>query len=375
MTQRGGIMNSKSMWRATLPLIALLCLSSAQAENADDVAYYIMNPDKAASETTLRAVIAPLFDADKVDTTQAVLVMHDGRIVAERYAPGFDHKSKFLSRSIAKSITSVLVGLMVSDGRLALDSPVPLDTWDQQGDPRSGITLRHLLTMTTGLQHSEDSDPIAKSDTVRMLFTDGAQDMATFAESKPIASRPGTKFNYSTANYVIIADLMTRMLTDSNDPQVRRDAMNEFIMGRLADPVGLKSLTGEYDARGTLIGGAMMHLTTRDYARFGQFLLQKGKMKGRQILSPRWVEFMTKASTLNPDYGGGVWINRQSKDAYLFNGRGARTMFACLGHHGQFIVISPSQRLVIVRLGITNEAKHKDLAQAIADIAEVFPVD
>src|SRR3546814_13859756 len=107
--------------------------------------------------------------------------------------------------------------------------------------------------------------PIAEADTIRMLFTDGAQDMGAFAEAKPLAHAPGAAFSYSTGNSVILADLMARMLTNSTDPDVRRRAMQMFIDGRLKIPARLDSLTVEYDAAGTMIGGSFMHMTARDY--------------------------------------------------------------------------------------------------------------
>lgn len=366
-------MNSKSLWRATLSLVALMMLGSARAQDDEGARYTTLEAASGTEAVALRNAIAPLFDEERVGTTQSLLIMRDGHIIAERYADGFGPDTKLLSRSIAKTVTAVLVGLMVSDGRLALDVPVPLATWDQPGDPRGGITLRHLLTMSSGLEHREEGDPLSTSDAVRMLFTDGAQDMAAYAESKPVAARPGTRFTYSTADTMIVSDLMTRMLTDRTDASARRGAMNEFITGRLTQPVGLPSLTAEYDARGTMIGGAMLHMTTRDYARFGQFLLQRGRMDGRQILSARWVDFMTRPSARNPAYGGSVWLNREGADNLLFPGRGSRQIFACVGHHGQYVIISPTQNLVIVRMGITGEAKRAALSQALAQLVEVLP--
>src|SRR3546814_2702187 len=100
-----------------------------------------------------------------------------------------------------------------------------------------------------------------------MLFLSGAKDMAAYAEARPLAAQPGSQFQYSTATSMILSDIMTRALTSSEDPQVRRDAMMQFIRGRFIQPLGMSSLTPEFDARGTLIGGSIMHATARDYAR------------------------------------------------------------------------------------------------------------
>ncbi|MBB6123861.1 serine hydrolase domain-containing protein [Sphingobium subterraneum] len=375
-------MNSKrpqvaSVRRWLLPLVALGALGTAQPGPAvpgdADADYTVISGSGNVSAQTLRTAIAPLFTDEALGTTQSLLVMRDGAVIAERYGEGIAPGTPLLSRSVGKCVTAALVGLMVSDGRLALDSPVPVGAWDQPGDPRGGITLRHLLTMTSGLEHREAGDPLASSDTVRMLFTDGAHDMAAFAEAKPIAAKPGTQFNYSTADTQILSDLLTRMLTDSTDPDVRRAAMMDFVRGRLIEPVGLKSLTPEFDARGTMIGGAMLHMTTRDYGRLGEFLRQKGRAGGRQILSARWVDFMTHASARNPAYGGHLWVNREGTGNPLFPGRGSRGLFACVGHHGQYVIVSPAQRLVVVRMGLTAEEQMGALRGALAGLVEQFP--
>ncbi|OYW85016.1 MAG: hypothetical protein B7Z20_09845 [Sphingobium sp. 32-64-5] len=263
---------------------------------------------------------------------------------------------------------------MVSDGRLALDTPVPVEAWSQPGDPRGTITLRHLLQMTSGLEHRETANPMHRSDLVRMLLTDGAQDMAAFAEAKPVADPPGSRFTYSTGDTMIIADLMTRMLTDSSRPDARRDAMMEFVTGRLIAPVGIASLTPEFDARGTMIGGAMMHMTARDYVDFGEFLRRKGRVNGHQVLSARWVDFMTTPSPRNPAYGGHLWLNRAGDGNPLFPGQGSKRIFGAVGRDGQYLIISPGQRLVVLRMGVTHgEEQTESLRTALIRLVELFP--
>lgn len=372
-----GIMNSKSRRRASAVVGAALMLGLAffwpHARSSPPATYVTLEPSGGIGRTSLSGAVEPLFDEDEVGTTQALLVMHNGKRIVERYGAGIGPDTRLLSRSIAKTVTAALVGLMVSDGRLALDAPVPVEAWSQPGDPRGTISLRNLLQMTSGLEHGEMTEPLHESDTVRMLFTDGAQDMAAFAEAKPIASRPGSRFVYSTADTMILSDLMTRMLTRSDRPDIRRGAMMDFVRGRLMDPVGLASLVPEFDARGTMIGGAMMHMTARDYARFGEFLRHRGRVKGHQVLSARWVEFMTTPSRRNPAYGGQLWLNREGTDNPLFPGKGPDSLFAAVGRHGQYLLVSPSQRLVIVRMGLSGEEEQMALREALARLVELFP--
>ncbi|NML09815.1 serine hydrolase [Sphingobium sp. AR-3-1] len=336
---------------------------------------YAVASDAVVGADALRAAIDPLFEDEAMGETRALLVMRDGQVIAERYAPGFSPDTKLLSWSIAKSVTAVLVGLMVSDGRLALDSSVPVAAWSQPGDPRGKITLRQLLQMRSGLDHVEDGEPITRGDTPRMLFMDGAQDMRAYAESKPIAHAPGAVFSYSTGSSVILSDLMTRMLTSSADPAVRRRAMATFIDGRLKAPGNLPSLTPEYDAAGTMIGGSILHMTGRDYGRFGELLRNHGRSpNGHQILPEKWVDFMRTPSPRNPAYGAHLWLNRESSESALMPGRAPDSLFGCVGHNGQYILISPSQRLTVVRIGMSPEKEQRAAVRgALARLMGLFP--
>lgn len=373
-----GSINSKSRLCASAMLIILLMLSAVglrgHAWSRPPATYVTLKSGEGVSRVALARAVEPLFDTRKVGTTQALLVMQGGKLIVERYGEGIGPETKLLSRGIGKTVTAALVGLMVSDGRLALDTPVPVEAWSQPGDPRGTITLRNLLQMTSGLEHREEAARPQESDTVRMLYTDGAQNMAAFAEAKPIADPPGSHFLDSTGDTLIIADLMTRMLTDSKRPDARRDAMMEFVRGRLMAPVGLDSLTPEFDARGTMIGGAMMHMTARDYVRFGEFLRHRGRVNGHQVLSARWVGFMTTPSPRNPAYGGQLWLNREGRDNPLFPGRGSKRIFAAVGQQGQYLLVAPGQGLVVLRLGLTHgEDRTETLREALARLVELFP--
>ncbi|MEC7398829.1 MAG: serine hydrolase, partial [Pseudomonadota bacterium] len=114
-----------------------------------------------------------LFTMEGLGETRAVVLMHGGTIAAERYAPGYDRDTRFVSWSMAKTITAVMIGMLVADGRLRLDEPAPVPGWQRPGDPRSEITLRHLLQMRSGLDHTEAGPVPTESSEVRMLFLDG----------------------------------------------------------------------------------------------------------------------------------------------------------------------------------------------------------
>lgn len=367
------IVKRLGMGAGLVALVLAGSLAGRAAPKAEPL--YAVADDAIVSESSLRAAIDPLFEEDAMGQTRALLVLRDGAVVAERYAPGFGPDTKLLSWSMAKSVTGVLVGLMVADGRLALDAPVPVPAWSQPGDPRGTITLRQLLTMSSGIDHVEDGEPVTAGDTVRMLFQDGARDMAAYAEAKPLARAPGESFAYSTGSTMILSDLMTRMLTNSEAPDVRRRAMQTFIDGRLKAPGNLPSLTPEYDAHGTMIGGSILHMTARDYGRFGELLRRRGRTPaGHQILPEKWIDLMTTPSRRNPAYGLHIWLNRPSEVSALMPGQAPESLFGCVGHNGQYILISPSQRLTVVRIGMSPRKEQRRAVRAgLARLMGLFP--
>ena len=325
-------------------------------------------------EALARRIDALFADAESGET-QALLVFHGGRIVAERYGAGYGRETRFAGWSMTKSMTGVLIGLLVSDGRLRLDESAPVPAWQRPGDPRGEITLRQLLQMRSGLRHSEASEPVYESDEVRMLFLDGRDDMAAYAEAPPLEAEPGRKFEYSSATSVILADLVAQVLTASREPAIRRQAVAEYMRTRVLEPLGMTSARPEFDAAGTFIGSSFLHATARDWGKFGEFLRNSGSVRGAQIVPRGWIEFMTTPSPRNPGYGAQLWLNRpQSDDGdVLLPGKTPASLFACVGHLGQYVLVSPAQKLTIVRLGKTDDPTRAALRAHLASIAEQFP--
>ncbi len=331
------------------------------------------NPRVAASPSlspAVRAELDTLFANDAMmGETRAVLVLRDGRPIYEAYGPSYSADSKLISWSMAKSITAVLIGFMVADGRLVLDDPAPVPAWQRPGDPRGTITLRNLLTMSSGLDHLEEGDPVWEADTVAMLFGDGAGDMAAMAEAKPPVAAPDQVFNYSSSTSVILSDILARALTDSKSPAVRRNAVLALLQGRLAAPLGISSMTPEFDPAGTMIGGSIVHATARDYAKFGEFLRRRGETAtGQRIMPESWFRFMLSSAPANPGYGGHIWLNRPNPNATgvaLWPQDGPADLFACIGHQGQYIVVSPRQKHTVVRLGTSTDDQFPNVRAAL----------
>jgi len=321
-----------------------------------------------------RAVDA-LFTRKDLGETRAVIVLHDGKLAAARYAPRYNGHTKFLGWSMSKTLTGVLIGLLVSDGRLRLDDAPPVPRWQRAGDPRAEITLRQLLQMRSGLRHHEKAEPVYTSSEVRMMVLDGRDDMAGWAEAQPLDHEPGRQFEYSTATPVILSDIAARVLAPGGSPDQRRAAVDEFIRTRIAGPLKMASLTPEYDRAGTMIGGSMVWATAPDWARFGEFLRHKGSAGGVQLVPKAWIDFMETPSPRSPDYGAMLWLNRASgnKDRkVLFPERGPRTLVAAVGHLGQYILVAPDQHLTVVRLGKTDQDDRPALVGALADIVALY---
>ncbi|MBN9505273.1 MAG: serine hydrolase [Altererythrobacter sp.] len=363
---------------ALLPALLLLGCSQPASEAEPPVppaALKAVTDDPGVNREKLARAVDALFTREGIGETRALLVMHAGEIAAERYGEGYGPKTKFVGWSMSKTITAVLIGILVADGRLRLDDSPPIPRWQRAGDPRGEITLRQLLQMRSGLRHEEMAEPVYTSGEVRMMFLDGRDDMAAWAEAQPLAHEPGRHFQYSTPDAMILADIATRVLAPQGNAAARQRTMDEFLRARLAVPLKMPSLTGEYDAAGTLMGGSMIWATARDWARFGEFLRHKGSVSGVQVVPRGWIEFMTRPSPRAPDYGAMTWLNRPSETErdVLFADQGPAGLFAAVGHLGQYVIVSPGQKLVIVRLGKTDEAERAALVDALAEIARLYP--
>jgi CubicO group peptidase (beta-lactamase class C family) len=199
--------------------------------------------------------------------------------------------------------------------------------------------------------------------------------MAGWAEAQPLESEPGSAFDYSTPTTMILADIGARVLAPKGGPAERQAAMADYLRARLAIPLGMDSLVAEYDRAGTMMGGSMVWASAPDWAKFGEFLRHKGSVAGAQIVPRGWIEFMTVPSPRAPDYGALLWLNRKSggEREVLFPGEGPASLFAAVGHLGQYVLVSPEQKLVVVRLGKTDDAERPALVDALAEIVALYP--
>jgi CubicO group peptidase (beta-lactamase class C family) len=168
-----------------------------------------------------------------------------------------------------------------------------------------------------------------------------------------------------------------RVLAPNGGAAERQVATADYLRARLAVPLGMDSLVAEYDRAGTMMGGSMIWATAPDWAKFGEFLRHKGSVAGAQIVPRGWIEFMTGPSPRAPDYGALLWLNRASggEREVLFPSDGPESLFAAVGHLGQYVLVSPRQKLVVVRLGKTDDADRPALVRALAEIVKLYPQD
>lgn len=353
------------------------CGGKAPNEGLSPAVLAAVKPNAGAPREALARAIDSLFTDPSLGETRALVVLYKGRVVAERYGAGYHADTRLVGWSMSKSVTAVLIGLLVADGRLTLDQPAPVPAWQRPGDPRGEITLRHLLQMRSGLRHLENGKPVATGDTVRMLVLDGRDDEAAYAEAQPLEAVPGAKWEYSTATSVILADIAARTLAEGGTPAARRQAVNDYLQSRLFTPLGMTSAVAEYDAAGTMLGGSYIHATAQDWAKFGEFLRKRGVVNGVQLIPDDWVRFMTSPTPVNGGYGGQVWLNRPQPSGReeLFPQRGKRNIFALIGHLGQYVIVSPDQELTLVRLGKSDDPQRHALVEKLADIVQLYSRD
>ena len=267
-------------------------------------------------------------------TPFAFVVLHEGKLVAERYRAGMDEGTKLLSWSMAKSFTNALVGIMARDSLVDVFAPMDIPEW--QGDGRRAITLSDMMQMQSGLAWNEDYGN--RSDVNLMLHRE--PDMGLFALSKPLEYEPGTHWYYSSGSTnAVMRYLRGKFASDA--------AFLSYLRERLFLPLGINDAVFEPDKSGTPVGSSYLYVTARDYARFGQLYLDDGCAGGERILPEGWVSYTTTpASASEGGYGAFFWLNRDRSvpDA-------PEDMFSCQGHDGQEIYIIPSRSLVVVVLG------------------------
>ncbi|MBR0707666.1 serine hydrolase domain-containing protein [Bradyrhizobium liaoningense] len=286
--------------------------------------------------------------------TRAIVVMKAGRVIAERYADGIAPETPLLGFSMTKSVVSALIGVKVRQGRLKLDGPAPVAAWKDPDDPRHAITVDQLLRHTAGLalgSSLEASLGSAFEPVNRMKFVE--KDMAAYAETIPLETAPGTAWNYHDGNMLILSHLI-RVAAGGSPADALRFARRELFA-----PLGMRHAVLQLDGSGTIEGSGEMLASARDWARFGQLYLNDGVVGGKRILPEGWVNY---SATATPNawvgIGAGFWTNQGDSFGAKFRVEHGwpRDAFFAKGTIGQYTIVIPSEKLVIVRMGRSPNA-------------------
>jgi CubicO group peptidase (beta-lactamase class C family) len=306
-----------------------------------------------------------------VPDTRALLAIHRGVLVHERYAPGFGPDTRFHSWSMAKSVTQALVGILVGDGRLDVAAPAKVPLWQQDGDPRRELTLDQLLHMTSGLDNADNRGGEGAGGFVgALIFGEGATDQARYAADVPLAHEPDTHWAYSTGTSTIVASLVQAEVGGN------ARAMRAFMARRLFRPLGIRGMLGEFDAAGTFMGGGFVWAPARDWARFGYLYLRDGVWEGRRLLPEGWVDYTrTRAPAPNNTvFGAHFWLNAEPYGEQFELLPGApESAFCATGAYGQYVCMVPSHDLLVVRLGEMHASGWPEMREPLVDLIAAFP--
>ncbi|HEU0097233.1 MAG TPA: serine hydrolase [Allosphingosinicella sp.] len=283
--------------------------------------------------------------------TTAVLVVQDGKIVAERYRDDFHMHMSQRTWSVAKSLAGTLVGAAVHQGRLDVAAPAPVPEWRSPGDPRSAIATDHLLRMASGL-HSDS----AGNRTDATYF--GGSSVAENATQWPLETAPGTRFRYANNDILLAIRGLRARLGDG-------ERALAFPFEALLWKIGMTRTVPETDWQGNFILSSQVWTTARDLARLGLLYQNDGVWNGERILPAGWGAYVSRRGPAQPasGYGYGATFWTFPADAGI-----AADAYVAQGNRGQYLAIVPSRRIVVVRRGYDGPGTGFDPGPFVRDV-------
>jgi len=325
-------------------------------------------PSAGVDAAALQAASDWAFERESSEqVTLSLLIVHRGRIVLERYAEGVDRTTRTRTWSTAKSIASTLIGMLVDDGLLSLDAPLgfgflPEGAAAPEADPRSAITLRQALHMSTGLQ-PVDNGGLEYAVGSGLSYWAGASSVEG-ARRRALIRTPGANWDYENYDTLLAVYAMKRALGSE-------ETYHRFPRMRLLDPLGMRNTLLSTDRFGDFVLSSQVYTNARDLARFGLLYLQDGVWNGERLLSREWIDFVRTPAPSTADrgnfYGGQFWLVPDERtDA-------PRDAYSTAGNRGQFVVIVPSHDLVIVRRGLDYGRQGFDRWDLTREVVKAFP--
>jgi len=280
--------------------------------------------------------------ADPAAMTAAFLVVHKGRIVAERYAPGITRDTQLESWSMGKSLAATLFALLVKDGTYTLEQPAPVPLWQKPGDPRAAIRNVDLLRMSAGLKFlgNQEAGSNRTYPDHYYIYTGGI-DAFEYSITRPQEYPPNTDGRYRNSDPLTITYLTKLAVTK------RGEEFLTWPQRALFDRIGIRRQVLETDPYGNFLITGYDYGTARNWARIGMLYLQDGMWQGQRILPEGWSTFVSTPAPAwkRPEYGGQFWLNR------IGTWNLPEETFFAAGAGGQHTWIVPSHELVIVRMG------------------------
>ncbi|MCP5144805.1 MAG: serine hydrolase [Gammaproteobacteria bacterium] len=307
-----------------------------------------------------RKALADVVDAAFDGTTYggaswAVLVVADGKIVAEKYARGFDMHMGSQTHSAAKSFAASVVGIASGQGLIDIHQPGPLTAWRKPGDPRGAITLEHLLRMSSGLYTQGHGSPLQK------IYAQGGT-VADLAATNVLDSQPGTHFVYSPPDTMLAVRAVREAIHDDQ-------RFLQFPFRELYWRIGMTRTSTNSEWNGDFLMSGQTWSSARDFARFGLLYLNDGVWQGERILPQGWVDYVTTRGPAQPPrppyYGAQFW---------LYGGMAGLPddAFSPSGGQGHYAMVIRSRNVVIVRRGFDLPGENFDITRFCADVLSVL---
>ncbi len=307
---------------------------------------------------------------DPAGLTAALVIVHKGRLIAERYMPGITKDTQLENWSMGKSLTATLLGLLVKDGTYTLDQAAPISEWQASGDPRGRIRVMDLLRMSSGLRFIAPRDPDYTPDKGypdHFYIYTGAVDVFAYSVNQPLQFPVGTVGRYRNCDPLTIGSLIKQAVTKRGEEYLT------YPQRALFDRIGIRRQVLETDPHGNFLLSGYNYGTARNWARLSLLYLQDGVWQGQRLLPEGWAKFVSAPAPAwrHPVYGGLFWINGTGvfnlpKDAYYAAGAG-----------GQLAFIVPSRQLVVVRLGHSSGSREgtRALNAALGLLMNAVPVN
>jgi CubicO group peptidase (beta-lactamase class C family) len=298
--------------------------------------------------------------------TRAFVVAYKGKIIGERYEPGFTRHTPQISWSQGKSITAALIGILVHQGHFAVDDQAPVKEWHADGDPRNAIELQHLLRMSSGLDFKNygldnENSWTEENEHFRIYFD--ALNVFEHAIDQPLEIPPGSQFRYRNSDPLTLGRIVRQTVEAQGEDYLT------FPQRALFDKIGARNYVLETDPYGNFIMTGYDYGSAWDWARFGLLHLWGGVWEGERILPEGWVDFISTPAPGDPTkgYGGLFWLNRGGAME-----RVPGDAFWSSGFMGQQTVVIRSRDMVVVRLGPSPGGIRDYMNEAIGRVLDAI---